>query len=259
MAFRSALFLMLLAAGPAAAQTAPDRAFSYADCMALARRDPDAALDRAMAWAALGGSAAADHCAATALFQAGRYRLAAERFETLGATAPRPPEDRARILDQAAQAWVRAGDLDRALAVADTALRLSPDDPTLLGDRAVMLAQADRYWEAVDDLNRVLDLHPGDVDALVLRASAYRRLDALDLAADDLERALDLEPGNLEGLLERGMVRRLNGDRAGARADWMTILRTAPETPVAVTARANLERMDVTPPGQDTPGKSAPR
>ena len=53
------------------------------------------------------------------------------------------------------------------------------------------------------------------------------------------------EPDNAEGLLERGILRRLAGDEAGARDDWLKVLALAPEGPAAVDARANLERLDV--------------
>ena len=47
--------------------------------------------------------------------------------------------------------------------------------------------------------------------------------------------------GHRHGLV----VRRLAGDDAGARADWLAILRLAPDGAAADAARANLERLDV--------------
>jgi hypothetical protein len=44
--------------------------------------------------------------------------------------------------------------------------------------------------------------------------------------------------------LERGMVRKLKGDKVAARRDWLTLVTVAPETEAARIARANLDRMD---------------
>jgi len=45
--------------------------------------------------------------------------------------------------------------------------------------------------------------------------------------------------------LERGILRRLKGDDAGARADWLMVLSLAPDGPASDAARTNLEKMDV--------------
>ena len=68
--------------------------------------------------------------------------------------------------------------------------------------------------------------------------------DGVDQAAADLDTALSLDPQQPEALLERGIVRRLQGNNAGARADWHTLTETSPKTPAAESARLNLERMD---------------
>ena len=69
--------------------------------------------------------------------------------------------------------------------------------------------------------------------------------DGLDLAREDIGRAMILEPDNLEGLLERGILRRLDGDKAGARDDWLQVVTLAPDSTAAKTARANLQKLDV--------------
>jgi regulator of sirC expression with transglutaminase-like and TPR domain len=91
----------------------------------------------------------------------------------------------------------------------------------------------------------VLRVQPNRVEAMVLRAAANRQLDKTDLAEDDVARALALDPAFPDALLERGMLRRLKGRDAEARADWMKVLELVPETSVADSARAQLEKMDV--------------
>ena len=49
----------------------------------------------------------------------------------------------------------------------------------------------------------------------------------------------------MAALLERGNLRRLDGDDNGARADWLMVLSLQPQGEAAEAARQNLEKMDV--------------
>ncbi len=220
----------------------------YAACMAMARTQPEEAHESALAWRDRGGGDAAMHCIAVSLIGLGQHREAATRLERLALDRRRAdPRITADLLAQAGQAWLIAGDAQRAHADQTSALKLAPNDVELLVDRAMTLASTGAYWEAVDDLDRAIELAPERPDALVFRATAYRHLEALELAADDLARALALSPHHIEGLLERGLVRRLTGNPAGARADWLRVIELAPESPAGTAARSNLERMDLKP------------
>lgn len=221
--------------------TAPEE---YAACMAAARRAPDQALLTANAWIMRSGGAPAEHCAAVALIGLGRYVEAAQALERL-AQQLRDGDAavRAGLLGQVGQAWLMAGEVERAAAAQSAALAAAPDNVELLVDRSIALASLGRYWEAVDDLNRAEDLAPARADILVLRASAYRHLDALELAEADIERALDRDPDNPEALLERGLLRHAAGDARGARATWQQVLATG-ESPAAVAAREHLRRLE---------------
>ena len=101
----SSFFAALCA--PAAGQSLGQGVQSdYAACMSLARAEPQAAFDQARAWAAQGGGAAAQHCAAVSLFGLGRHGEAAQRLETLSDNmAPAAAGPRAQVLAQAGQAW----------------------------------------------------------------------------------------------------------------------------------------------------------
>jgi tetratricopeptide (TPR) repeat protein len=208
----------------------------YAACMALAQKDPKAAIERAGQWEGLGGGAAATHCRAVATDASGDHAAAAALLEELASKGKSTPELTADLLRQAAQAWNKAGQSERAMGVLDAAVKVDPSLPGLYHDRAVM---------RVDDLNQALDLNPGLISALVLRAAAYRRLEALDLARTDLERARKMIPNDPDLWLESGLLSLAEGKSAQAREDWMTVLRLAPDGAAAVAARQNLERMDV--------------
>lgn len=239
--------IALLTPPPAAAQSDDqEQAARYAACMNLAETAPDEALEQAQTWVDLGGSDPARHCAAVSLLRLGHFVAAGQELETLaGSLEPAFAHLQIPILIQAAQAWLAAGDIDRAYNVQTAALARQPNNIELLADRAVTAASVNNFAAAVADLDRALSHAPNRADLLVLRASAYRFLDRPEAALADVENALLLDPENPEGLLERGNLRREAGDAAGARDDWLQVTRLAPESPAAAAAQANLARLDV--------------
>ncbi len=218
----------------------------YEDCMTLARRVPGDGFESALAWAAQGGGAPAQHCAAVAQIELEDFRGAAVRLqETAESLSVEQAGLAAGLMGQAGQAWVMAGDLERAHVLQTAALKLAPDSVDLLVDRAVTRASAKNYWEAIDDLNLAAELAPDRADIFVYRASAYRYVDAADLALEDAGRALALDPDNIDALLERGILRRLAGDASGARADWLVVVKLAGGTPAGDAAQSNIEKLDL--------------
>lgn len=219
----------------------------YVDCMRLARTNPEQGLETALTWSELGGGAAADHCAAAAMMGLKRYSQAAKRFEALVQKLPAdaPGAARANILAQAGRAWIAAGDGDQALRTQNAAITLDAKNVEIRIDRAVTLAGLGQHWEAIDDLNAALDLDPTAVEALALRANAYRYVDALPLARQDAESALRLNPRHPEALLEYGIILRLAGDFDGARKAWVRLAQDQDGRPIAELARRNLEKLDV--------------
>jgi len=226
----------------------------YEQCLALAGSNPKAALAAAQDWRDAGGGFPAGHCAAVALIGLKQYDAAAKRLEELaGAMMAEPAPLRAAALDQAGQAWLMTDRFAPAKADFDAALKLDSSNAEYWIDRAEALAGGDQYWDAIDDLNRALELAPNNVDALLFRASAYRAAggaDGLDLALADVERALKLAPDSASGLLERGNILRLKGDAAGARRDWQRVTLIAPRSSAAEFARNNLAHIN------DSPGAS---
>ncbi|MCR6629109.1 MAG: hypothetical protein NVV74_03120 [Magnetospirillum sp.] len=217
----------------------------YRVCLTLAKQKPEQGWEEALAWQSLGGGEAARHCAAVALIGLGKYGEAATRLETLANESVRADVVRAEMLAQAAQAWQMLGNIQRADAAQRSALILSPGNPDILLDHAVLLAQIAHYGEAVDVLSQVLRVQPNRIEALTLRGSAFRYLDNLAGAEDDINAALKLDPEFPDALLERGILRRMKGEDAGAREDWLKAIDLAPESSAADTARGNLERMDI--------------
>jgi tetratricopeptide (TPR) repeat protein len=238
------VFLLPLAIGVGPAWSASGEEAEYRACLSLAERKPSSAFETALAWRDDNGGELASHCLAVSLMNMKQYEAAGLEFEELAAKVK--PALQPDILAQAAFAWLGREDYDRAYKLQSQALERRPDDPELLLDRSLTLAETGNYWEALDDLNRARELAPNRADLLVYRASAYRMVLANELALEDITLALELDDRNPDAYLERGILRRLAGDPDGARRDWLMVLSLANETTVvAGSARANLEKLDV--------------
>lgn len=241
------------APGPAVPTPAPapdnqetiNNAVQYKHCITLARQKPDEGWEEALAWTSLGGGEPARHCAAVALIGLRQFEEGASRLEDLARTSHSDPKLRAGMLAQAGQAWLLAKNPERAYAAQTAALKLVPDAPDLLVDRAESLAEAKNYKDALADLNRALKVAPGRVDALTFRASAKRFLDDNKGAEADIEQALKADPLYQDAWLERGILKRLAGDADGARQSWAKVLEIAPTSSAADIARRNIELLDV--------------
>ena len=219
----------------------------YDRCLATLREDPGGAAAFADAWEATGGGEGAVHCRALALISLGQADAGADLLERLAQSSRAPALARASIFGQAGQAWLLAGDANRAFGAATLALTLSPDDPDLLIDRSIASANLERYHDAIDDLGSALDLDPRRADALVFRAAAWRYLNQLELAQDDIDRAITVDPERPEALLERGILRQQRGDAAGARRDWQQAVALAPDTATGDLAQQNLALLEAGP------------
>jgi tetratricopeptide (TPR) repeat protein len=219
---------------------------TYENCMRRARADPDQGLETALAWQERGGGVAARHCAAVSLIGLGQHAQAARRLAALaGDMRDAGAADRAAILAQAGNAWIQAGDYPRAHTTLTAALALSSDDAEILTDRAIISAGMKQYWDAIDDLNRVVGADPDNVAARILRASAYRLVDVPELAREDAAAAFRQAPERPEVLLEYGIILRLAGDRDGARRHWANLIRLHDGAPAAEVARRNLARLNL--------------
>jgi tetratricopeptide (TPR) repeat protein len=240
-----AAFAAFLPPAFAASPSRPElEAEHYQRCMSLARKDPAKGWEEGLAWHDVGGGHPAEHCAAVALIGLKQYGEAGARLEKLaGEMAKAPTHLQAQVLDQAGQAWLLAGETDRAKAVLERAIAILPDDPDLRIDHAEALAAGSGYNQAVTELDKALTLDPRRADALLYRASARRQLGQLDLAAKDIEASLKLAPDAPDALLESGNIRRLAGDPAGARKAWMQVLALAPDSPAGEAARDNIEKL----------------
>lgn len=236
----SGLAFALLTSPALSAESASQR---YQSCLRTANLDPGRALTMAAEWKKNKGGAPADHCAAMALVELKRYPEAATRLDALG-KAPDMGNLRPEIFDQAGNAWMMAGEADKAVASFSDALTLSANDPDLYADLARAQAMKKAWGEAEADLTEALRLSPRRPDLLVLRASARDAQGKLREASQDVDQALALRPLAPEALVERGQISKHAGDIAAARRDFESVLKVEKSGESAETARAELEELN---------------
>jgi len=236
----SGLACVTLTSPVLAAESAGQR---YASCLRIANLDPGRALTLATEWSKAKGGAPAEHCAAVSLVELKRYPEAATRLDALG-RAPDMGNLRPEIFDQAGNAWMLAGDADRAVASFSNALTLSANDADLYADLARAQAMKISWNEAEGDLSEALRLQPRRTDLLVLRASARDAEGKMKEARQDVDQALSLKPFAPEALAERGEIFKHAGDLPAAKRDFESVLKVQKNGEAAETARQELDEMD---------------
>ncbi|MBM3557993.1 MAG: tetratricopeptide repeat protein, partial [Alphaproteobacteria bacterium] len=137
------------------------------------------------------------------------------------------------------------GQVERAVAVFTTGIRLAPGSADLYLDRARGYAAVGDFAKALKDLDDTVILQPDWIEAFVFRASARRQTGDLKGARTDIDKAIAETPGNVDALLERGLIFRQEGNDRAARSDWLSVLRIDARSPAAEIARRNIELMDV--------------
>lgn len=193
---------------PSTSHGASDPAKRYDTCLLRIHEDPENAFEFARSWIQLGGGAPAHHCAALALIEIGQAERGAEALETVARRADAGDSAmRAQLLDQAAAAWVSAGQPERALSALGAAMRITPDDPTLLLERARVWVLIEEWEKAAGDAAAAAARNADIAEAWTLLARAQWALERRTAAVDSLQRALALDPDDMAALLLRGEMR----------------------------------------------------
>ena len=216
-------------------------------CVALVRTAPQQAATEAQAWLEETGAprAMARRCLGLAFAAQEQWAAAATVYEQAAQDAERANNaGRAGFRAQAGNAWLAAGEAQRALQALDAALTTPGLDQAQRGqallDRAraqVALGQADR---ARADIDSALQLVPGDSFAWYLSAALARRSNALVRAATDIARARQLSPDDPDILLLAGTIMGQGGNMNEAYALYRRVVELAPDSEAGRQAAASL-------------------
>uniref|UniRef100_A0ABS3MSH6 Tetratricopeptide repeat protein n=1 Tax=Bradyrhizobium quebecense TaxID=2748629 RepID=A0ABS3MSH6_9BRAD len=111
------------------------------------------------------------------------------------------------------------GEIDRAIADYDQAIRLMPDYHVAINNRGVALMAKGEFDRAIADFDRAIQLKPDYLAAFAARAAAYSRKGLFDRAIADLDVLIKADPRNAALIHERATMKAKIGDRVGAEAD----------------------------------------
>ncbi len=120
------------------------------------------------------------------------------------------------------------GDLDRAFADYDEAIRLDPKNATAFTNRGIAYRDKGDLDRAIADYNEAIRLDPRHATAFTNRGNAYREMGDLDRAAADYSEAIVLDPMNAVAFNNRGAAYLIKGDLDHALVYYSEAIRLDP-------------------------------
>jgi tetratricopeptide (TPR) repeat protein len=97
-----------------------------------------------------------------------------------------------------ADSYIATDNMEKALEAYDTVLQTHPNYAFALNNRGILNYSKGNYAEAVEDLTNKIQLDSSDVQAWMVRGSAFLKTEQLEKARQDLSRAKAIKPENEE-------------------------------------------------------------
>jgi tetratricopeptide (TPR) repeat protein len=141
-----------------------------------------------------------------------------------------------------ADAYLAIGDFKEAADDATQVLTLQPDDPhtDILLLRARAYEGDKKYNQALDDLNKVIEVSPNLVDAYIERGIVYTQTRRFDDAIADFGKAIELDANSVTAYAMRAEAELQNEDTDSALSDVNQALTITPNDPLALRIRGNV-------------------
>jgi tetratricopeptide (TPR) repeat protein len=133
------------------------------------------------------------------------------------------------------------GDLKRAVAIADDALRIDPRQATGYVVRATALRKLGSYQQAIQDCSKAIEIDPSFSEAYCQRAFAYQQSqldDRIERAFADAAKAIELKRTNSLAFIIRGNARLERNEYQHAIADFTCAIELNPTSYSAYGNRA---------------------
>ena len=109
-----------------------------------------------------------------------------------------------------------------------------------LKDRGGILVRTGQYQQAIEELNKAIELNPKLATAYLNRGAAYNSLGQYERAIKDLDKALELDPKNAPAHTNIGLAYYMVGQYDRAVEDLSEAVRLAPKNAVVHFNRANV-------------------
>lgn len=235
-------------------------------CLALVRSAPSQAATEAQAWLDERGSGrlSARRCLGLAFAAQEQWAAAATVYDQAAQEAEAANDPgRAGFRAQSGNAWLAAGEPQRALQALDAALTTTGLDPAQRGqallDRARAQVALGRNDRARADIDSALQLVSNDGFAWYLSAALARRSNDLTRAAADIARARAFLPDDPDILLLAGTIVGQSGNMNEAYTLYRRVVEVAPNSDAGRQAAASLatvREIEETAPAAAAPGQT---
>lgn len=146
------------------------------------------------------------------------------------------------LVEQAADLGLR-GDLKKAVALLDEALRINPQHAGAWATRATALRKLGDYQGAIRDATWAIEIDPKFAGAYTQRAFAYQQSqlgNRIERSLADASKAIELDPTSSLPLIIRGNVRFELERHAEALLDFNKAIRVNPRSYSAYANRARV-------------------
>jgi tetratricopeptide (TPR) repeat protein len=139
-----------------------------------------------------------------------------------------------------AEALVRSGKTEEAVAEFNSALTLDPHSAEALYNRGLLYQSEKQHQPAIDDFTAANGLTPQRAEPLLARAISYLALDKVKEAVADLDEATGDDPQNAQIWTTRGLAYERLGDKAKAASSYARAITIRPRDEAA---RSGLARV----------------
>jgi tetratricopeptide (TPR) repeat protein len=102
----------------------------------------------------------------------------------------------------------QAGSYDEAIAEFTKAIQLSPNDARIYNDRGRVYHRMNRFPEAIEDFSKAIEIAPKDYAGYAERGAVQVSQNQMDAALADLNKALELKPDDAQSLRWRASAYR---------------------------------------------------
>ena len=179
-----------------------------------------------------------------------RFDEAMEKFEEALDYLP----SYAPAIDAKANLLIMMENYKSAGKMIENAIKNNSDYPQYYLTRGIVYIKKGKFEDAIEDLNRALDLSQGmnnkqlENKIFINRGAAYQKLFQNDAALNDYSKAILLNNDNPDVYLYRGFLYYQSNDHPEALKDFNTVIELDPENPFAYYNRGMIylkqEKMD---------------
>src|SRR5262245_52086928 len=134
---------------------------------------------------------------------------------------------------QRGNAWRSKGDQERALGEHEAAIRIDPHNPAVFRDRGILWRRHGDLDRALVDFDRAIRLGFSDSDAYNERGLVWYEKRRYERAIADFNQAIKINPKLVSAFVNRGIAWRSKGDLDRAIADFDQAIHIEPSMPAA--------------------------